>query len=138
MVVEVFNNGLNTVSDQLTVSGATTLNGGNLVIGYTTNSLGIVTADFRPFTFNGGASGNFTQVFDAGGNILFIDFSGGVFTILGVAPKIPDTVMDDLIAFAENRDEMEETIASNQSEAEAVMEELLQDEDEEGSLLVCK
>jgi hypothetical protein len=136
LVVEVFNNGFNTVSDQFAVTGVTDLNGGSLVIGFTTNSLGLVTSDFSPFTFNT-VNGSFTQVFDAGGNLLFIDFTGGVFTVVGVSPKIPDAVIDDLISFAENSEEFAELIASNRSEAEAVMEELLSDGDQEEGSLVC-
>jgi hypothetical protein len=136
IVIDVFNNGFSTVSDNLIVNGATTLNGGELVIGFTTNSLGLVTANFSPFTFNGGASGSFTTVYDAGGNILFIDFSGGVFTILGTVPEIPDAVIDDLIGFSEESDELIDEIKDNRSEAEATLEELLEEEEEEGSL-VC-
>ncbi len=138
LVVEVFNNGVNTVSDQLVVNGPTTLNGGALVVGFTTNSLGLVTADFRPLDLRGGVSGQFSQIFDAGGNILSIDFSGGVFTVLGASPVIPDSVIDDLIAFLDGSEELSETIVSNKSEAEVVMEELLEAADDEPGSLVCK
>jgi hypothetical protein len=100
-----------------------------------TTSLGLVTADFKPFDFSGGVSGKFTRVFDAGGNVLLINFNGGVFTILGASPKIPDRVIDDLIGFLEGKKELKDTIAGNLSAAEAIMEELL-DEGEPGSL-VC-
>jgi hypothetical protein len=134
LIVEVFNNGFTTISDVLTVDGVTTLNGGALVIGYTSSSLGLVTANFRPFTFSGGASGNFSTVFDAGGNILFIDFSGGVFTILGATPEVPDDVIQDILSFAEDSEDLIKEIMDNRSEAEATLEELLE-EDEEGSLI---
>jgi hypothetical protein len=133
-VVEVLNNGVNTLSDLLTVNGATQLNGGTLLIGFVTNSLGLVTGDFQPFNFSGGASGKFSRVIDAGGNILLINFNGGVFTILGASPDIPDRVIDDLISFLEGSDELNDTIASNLSAAETMMEELLE-ESEPGSLI---
>ena len=136
IVIEVFNNGFTTISDNLIVNGVATLNGGALVIGFTTNSLGLVTANFSPFTFNGGASGSFTTVFDAGGNILFIDFTGGVFTILGTTPVIPDDVISDLVGFSEESEELIEEVSDNRSEAEATLEDLLEEEEEEGSL-VC-
>lgn len=60
-----------------------------------------------------------------------------MFTIVGTTPKIPDAVIDDLISFAENREQFAEEIASNRSEAEAVMEELLSAEDQEEGSLVC-
>ena len=135
IVVDVLNNGVNTISDRLTVNGATQLNGGTLLIGFVTNSLGLVTDDFKPFNFSGGASGSFTRVFDVGGNILFINFTDGVFTILGVSPDVPDTVVDDMIRFLDASDDLNETIASNLSKAESVTEELLE-ESEQGSL-VC-
>ena len=134
VVVEVLNNGVNTLSDLLTVNGATQLNGGTLLIGFVTNSLGLVTGDFQPFNFSGGASGKFSRVIDAGGNILLINFNGGVFTILGASPDIPDRVIDDLISFLEGSDELNDTIASNLSAAETMMEELLE-ESEPGSLI---
>ena len=137
LVVEVFNNGLNTVSDQLSVTGTTNLNGGALVVGFTTNSLGLVTADFQPLDLQGGVSGNFTRVFDAGGNILAFNFNAGVLTVVGVSPRIPDAVIDDLIRFFENNEEYAELIASNRSEAEAVMEALLSEGDREEGSLVC-
>ena len=137
LVVEVFNNGINTISEQLIVTGVTNLQGGALVIGFETNSLGLVTANFSPLDPQGGISGRFDRIFDAGGNILFFNFNGGVFTILGVSPKIPDAVIDDLISFARESGELAEEIANNRSEAEAVMEELLkEDADEDG--LSCK
>lgn len=137
LVVEVFNNGFNTFSERLIVTGTTSLNGGALVVGFTTNSLGLVTADFRPLDPQGGISGNFTRVFDAGGNILAFNFNAGLFTVVGVSPKIPDALIDDLISFAENREEFAELIASNRSEAEAVMEALLSEGDQEEASLVC-
>ena len=137
MVVDVFNNGTSTVSDQLVVNGSTALNGGSLVIGFTTNSLGIVTADFSPFQFNGGASGNFTRIFDAGGNILLVSFNNGVFTVLGVSPKVPDSVIGDLVSFIDDAATIEEIIASNASQAELVMEELLAEQEAEEGSLVC-
>jgi len=135
VVVDVLNNGVDTISDLLTVNGSTQLNGGTLLIGFVTSSLGLVTGDFQPFSFSGGASGKFTRVFDAGGNILLINFNGGVFTILGASPDVPDRVIDDMISFLEGSDELNETVASNRSSAEAVMDELLEEE-EQGSL-VC-
>ncbi len=138
LVVEVLNNGSTTISDQLTVNGATTLNGGILLVGFTANSLGLVTDDFSPFNFTGGVSGSFAKVLDAGGNVLFIDATGGVFTILGASPASPDSVIDDLIAFAENSEELSYLVASNQSQADAIMEELLKEYDEEPGSLICK
>ena len=133
----MFNNGSNTISDTLVVNGATQLNGGDLVIGFTTNSLGLVTADFRPFTFTGGASGGFSSVFDAGGNILFIDFTGGVFTILGAAPVIPENILESIIGVSEENEELVEDLKDNRSEAEATLEELLEEEDDEEGSLIC-
>ena len=49
-------------------------------------------------------------MFDAGGNILFIDFSGGVFTILGATPQVPDDVIEALVGFAEENEELIESI----------------------------
>ena len=136
VVVEVLNDGANTISDRLTVNGPATLNGGTLLIGYVTSSLGLVTSDFQPLNFEGGVSGGFARVYDAGGTILFGNFNGGVFTVLGVTPDIPDAVIDDLIAFLESSDDINDVIASNVSTAEAIMEELLEEEAEQGSL-VC-
>jgi hypothetical protein len=138
LVVEVFNNGFTTVSDQLVVvNGTTSLGGGALVIGFKTNSLGLVTSNFIPLDPQGGISGNFTRIFDAGGNILFLDFNAGVFTVLGTTPKIPDAVIDDLISFARESEEFAEAVASNKSEAEQVMEELLDNKEQEQGSLVC-
>ena len=136
LIVEVFNNGFTTVSDELRVQGQTTLNGGALVIAFTTNSLGLVTANFSPLVLNG-VTGNFDTVFDAGGNILAIDFSGGEFTILGRTPDIPDDVVEDLIGFSEEAEELIEDLIDNRSEAEVTLEELLEEEDEEEGSLVC-
>ncbi len=136
LVVEVFNNGFTTVSDQLIVGGATNLNGGALVIGFKTSSLGLVTSSFAPLV-SSTVSGNFSRIFDAGGNILFINFNAGVFTVLGTTPKIPDKVIDDLIGFAEKGDKFAEKVANNKSEAEQVMEELLNAEERERGSLVC-
>ena len=136
MVVEVFNNGFTTVSDQLTVTGSTQLNGA-LIIGFTDDSLGLVTSDVTPFDFRSGVSGNFSRVVDAGGNVLTVDFSGGVFRIVGSTPPIPDTVIDDLLAFLDESGQLTELIASNRSDAEIMLEMLLEQE-EEDSLLVCK
>jgi homogentisate 1,2-dioxygenase len=136
VVVDVFNNGFATRSDLLTVTGKTLLNGGELIIGFTTNSLGLVTADFKPFDFQGGVSGNFAAIRDAGGNILAVSFANGIFTVLGSTPEVPDTVVDDLVSFLDDSEELDETVASNSSEADAIVEELKKDESEEGSL-VC-
>ncbi len=95
-----------------------------------------MTANLTPFDFQSGVSGSFDTVSDAGGNILFIDFTGGVFTILGVTPVIPDAVIEDLIGFSEESEELIDEINDNRSEAEATLEELLEEEEEEGSL-VC-
>jgi hypothetical protein len=58
-----------------------------------------------------------------------------VFTVLGTTPKIPDAVIEDLIAFSERSGELAEKIADNRSEAEAIMEELLSEEQDTGSLI---
>jgi hypothetical protein len=138
LVVEVFNNGFTTVSDQLVVvNGTTSLGGGALVIGFKTNSLGLVTSNFIPLDPQGGISGNFTRIFDAGGNILFLDFNTGVFTVLGTAPKIPDAVIDDLISFARDSEEFAQAVANNKSEAEQVMQELLDNKEQEQGSLIC-
>jgi hypothetical protein len=136
MVIEAFNDGFTTVSDQLIVTGNITF-GGALVIGFVTNSLGLVTADFSPFTLNT-ASGAFDQVVDAGGNIINISFSGGVFTILGVRPTIPDEVINDILGDINNKEAVNEAIEDNTSQAEEMMEAILEEEDDEGSQLVCK
>ncbi|MCP4390037.1 MAG: filamentous hemagglutinin N-terminal domain-containing protein, partial [Gammaproteobacteria bacterium] len=135
LVVEVFNNGFSTQSDQL-VANSTNLNGGALVIGFKTNSLGLVTSNFTPLV-SPSVNGNFTRVFDAGGNILFINFNAGVFTVLGTTPKIPDAVIDDLISFAKNSEKFTEKIANNKSEAEQIMNELLKDEEQGQGSLIC-
>ena len=137
VVIDVFNNGVSTRSDLLVVTGETRINGGSLVIGFTTNSLGLVTADFNPFDFQGGVSGNFSSIFDAGGNILAFEFANGVFTLLGTAPDTPDTVIDDLVGFLEDSDDIDDIVASNESEADTIVEELKDDEEGDGSL-VCK
>ena len=138
IIVEVLNNGFNTVSDQLIVSGNMQVNGGDLVIGFVTSSLGLVTADFRPFVVSpGNFSGSFDTVVDAGGNILFIDISGGIFTILGANPVIPEDVLSDLIGFSEESEDLIEDVSDNRSEAEATLEELLEEEDEEEGSLIC-
>jgi hypothetical protein len=137
IVVEAFNNGFTTVSDQLTIGGQGTLNGGTLVIGFTTNSLGLVTANFSPITVSSGVSGSFNRIIDAGGNTLFVNFNAGVFTVLGASPKVPDAVIDDLISFLDGSDELSEIINSNKSEADAVMEGLLEEGEEEQGSLVC-
>ncbi len=139
MVVEVFNNGFSTISDQLIVTGATQLNGGTLVIGFTTTSLGLVTSSFRPFIFSGGLSGSFGQVIDAGGNILLIDVSGGIFTILGASPTIPEEILADLVEYLEQQLALAQTIASNRARAEKIAEQIReQEEGEEEGALVCK
>ncbi|MDH3387312.1 MAG: hypothetical protein OEN02_05340, partial [Gammaproteobacteria bacterium] len=138
IVVEAFNNGFTTVFDQLTIGGPSTLNGGTLVIGFTTNSLGLVTANFSPITASSGVSGGFSRIIDAGGNILFINFNSGVFTILGASPKIPDKVIDDLISFLKkNGEQLAEEIARNRSQAEAIIEALLKEEAPGQDGLVC-
>ncbi len=139
MVVEVFNNGFSTISDQLIVTGATQLNGGTLVIGFTTTSLGLVTSSFRPFIFSGGLSGSFGQVIDAGGNILLIDVSGGIFTILGASPTIPEEILADLVEYLEQQLALAQLIASNRARAEKIAEKIReQEEGEAEGALVCK
>ena len=106
------------------------------MIGFVTSSLGLVTADFRPFVVSpGNFSGSFDTVVDAGGNILLIEISGGLFTILGTTPVIPDDVLSDLIGFGEESESLIEDLSDNRSDAEATLEELLEEEDEEGSLI---
>ncbi len=137
-VVEVFNNGFNTVSDRLTVNGLTTLNGGSLVVGFTTTSLGLVTGNFVPFIFNGGVTGSFSDVFDAGGNLLFLDVNGPVFTVLGASPEIPEEILSDLLDFIQNRKRLEEEIANAESAADATIDEIEQTlVDEDGDSLIC-
>jgi len=121
----------------LIVTGATNLNGGALVIDFTTNSLGLVTANFSPIDPQGGINGRFDRIFDAGGNILLFNINAGVFTILGASPKLPDAVIDDLIGFAEEGDELADEIADNRSEADEVVQEILEKEAEEDGLS-CK
>ncbi len=68
-----------------------------------------------------------------------MSFSGGTFTVLGAPPKVPDKIVDDLIKFAERSGKLQELIASNQAEAEAMMQALRERlEDEDGALLVCR
>ena len=139
LVVDVFNNGFSTVSDNLTVSGATVLDG-TMLVGFTTSSLGIVTADFQPLTLNG-VSGRFSRVVDAGGNILLFDFNGGIFTIVGTSPKVPDAIIDDLIAFSSRGEALAEKIADNRAEIEALIEEMeqqLEQQQAEGGSLICR
>lgn len=115
--------------------------GGAMVIdvfdnGFTANSLGLVTAKFQPFSF-AGVSGGFSRVIDAAGNILLLDFSAGEFTVLGSSPKVPDSVIDDLIRFAGEGEEVADEIADNRSESEAAIEAML-DEQQDGGELVCR
>ena len=136
MVIDVFNNGFTTVSDVLIVGPGTASLDGLLVIGFTTNSLGLVTADFKPFRFNS-VSGSFSRVIDAAGNILQLDFTGGEFTILGTSPEVPDSVIDDLLRFADKGEELAEEVADNRSEADVAIEAMLE-EQQEGGELVCR
>ncbi len=142
-VVEVFNNGTSTQADLLTVNGSATL-GGTLVIGFTTNSLGIVSSSFNPFAFQGSVSNRYDRVVDAGGNIVDIDFSGGTFTILGTNPQIPDAVVEELISFAREHQSLIEAIKTNESKQEAIIVAIKEkkkraeeDEEEENTVLVC-
>ena len=138
MVIEVLNNGFTTLSDLLTVTGTATL-GGTLVIGFVASSLGLVTENFIPFDFSGTIAGSFDRVIDAGGNILFIDVTGGIFTILGVNPNVPDEIVEELIGFIEDREEVQEMIQDNKSAPEEAIEAIQEEEEEDdGSLLVCK
>ncbi|MFT5400506.1 MAG: hypothetical protein ACI8XW_003314, partial [Gammaproteobacteria bacterium] len=138
MVVKVFNNGFNTVSDRLTVTGSTEL-GGSLVIGFLTNSLGLVTANFTPFDFLGGLTGKFDRVIDASGNILFIDVTGGVFTIFGISPEVPDELVEVLVGALQNQKKLEEELRNNRSAGEEATDAILdEEEDDDGdSSLVC-
>ena len=135
MVIDVFNNGFTTLSDRLFVSAAASLDG-VLVIGFTTDSLGLVTAGFKPFSF-GTASGSFGRVIDAAGNILRLEFSGGEFTILGSSPEAPDSVIEDLVKFAEEGEELADEVADNRSEADAAVDAMLEEEQGSGEL-VCR
>ena len=137
LVDDVFNNGLTTRSDLLVITEEARINGGTLVIGFTTNSLGLVTADFNPFDFQGGVSGTFSRVIDAGGNILLVQFANGLFTVIGSRPDTPEAVIDDLVSFLDEIEDLNETVAHNNSVADAIVEELQEDEDGDGSL-VCR
>ncbi len=59
-----------------------------------------------------------------------------MFTILGTTPVIPEDVISDLVGFSEESEELIEEVSDNRSEAEATLEDLLEEEEEEGSL-VC-
>ena len=65
------------------------------------------------------------------------EFDGSLFTVIGTAPDTPDTVIDDLVSFLDESDDIDETVASNASEADAIVEELQKEDEEQGSL-VCK
>ncbi len=79
----------------------------------------------------------FDSVFDVGGNIPQISFAGGVFTMPGVPPTIPDSVIEDLLALLEESGELNAEIGDNISKAEAVLQELLDEQAAEDSTLIC-
>jgi len=136
MVVEINNNGVSTNPDFLRVTGSTTI-AGTLLIGYVNSSAGVVTSDFVPFDFQGGYTGVFDVVIDVGGNILPIDY-GPVISLLGTVPRAPNEVINDILSLDP---EKAEAAAEIRSEAEQIIEEIEQaEEEEEGedSLLVCK
>jgi len=49
---------------------------------------------------------------------------------------VPDSIVDDQVRFLDNLDALAELISSNKSEAEVMMQELLDEAEESGSL-VC-
>ena len=106
------------------------------MIGYLDESLGATTSDFIPIQFKGGVTGQFTESIDAGGITLFVEYGLNALKVLGAANETPTSIVSDLTRFLENSDSLNELIGSNQSAAEAMTEELLNESEEDGSL-VC-
>ena len=73
----------------------------------------------------------------AGGDILFTSFNSGVFTVVCASPKIPDKIIDDLIGFLQDKEDLAREIANNRSQADAIIEVLLEEEAPGRDGLVC-
>ena len=56
--------------------------------------------------------------------------------MFGSTIETPESIVEDQVRFLDNLESLEELIKSNKSEAEAMTEELLEESEEEGSL-VC-
>ena len=63
------------------------------------------------------------------------DFAGGVLTTLGAIPVIPDAIVNDLLSSLENSDDLIGRIRDNVSEAELLVEALLEEEGEDSALV---
>ena len=68
---------------------------------------------------------------------LLVQFANGLFTVIGSRPDTPEAVIDDLVSFLDEIEDLNETVAHNNSVADAIVEELQEDEDGDGSL-VCR
>ncbi|MDH3218677.1 MAG: hypothetical protein OEO19_04005 [Gammaproteobacteria bacterium] len=73
----------------------------------------------------------------AGGDILFTSFNSGVFTVVCASLKIPDKIIDDLIGFLQDKEDLAREIANNRSQADAIIEVLLEEEAPGRDGLVC-
>jgi len=137
--VNILNDGVDILASLLTIDGVAQLDGGTLLIGYLDESITAVTADFIPIQFRGSVTGEFAQSIDADGSILLVEYAQNALTVLGSPieiPDVPDSIVDDQVRFLDNLDTLNELISSNKSEAEAMIQELL-DESEESGSLVC-
>ena len=120
-------------SSLLIIDGMTQLNGGTLVIA---GPVGATSTDFTPIQFRGGVTGQFARSIDTDGVDLLVEYVQNLLIVLGLLNEVPGTIVEDQVRFLDTLDTLNELIKSNKSEAEAITEELLDESEEEGSL-VC-
>jgi hypothetical protein len=130
------NDGVEITSSVPTIDGPAQLNGGTLLIGYLDESLGAATTGFVPIQFRGGVKGEFAESIDTGGVVLLVECARNAPTVIGSAVEIPDSIVDDLVRFRNDSDSLNALVNSNKSEAEAMIEDLRDQSEEDGSL-VC-
>ncbi len=130
--------------DLLQVQGQADL-GGNLVLlpvaGYTVSN----NDTFVPITYLTRTMNQFAAIVGIGGGAATPTYTGNIGTTGDLSLTLTPgggvgffwTIIDDLIAFLENFDKLTKAIASNQPEAESVMQELLNVDGDKDSLLVC-
>ena len=133
VVVGIVNDGGDITSSLLIIDGMAELNGGTLLIA---EPVGATSADFTPIQFRGGVTGQFARSIDTDGVILLVEYVQDLLIVLGLLIDVPDSIVEDQVQFLDNLESLKELIESNKSQAEAMTEELLDESEEDGSL-VC-
>ncbi len=132
--------------DTFAVTGTANL-AGTLELNYFTNQIVSITESFSPFDF-ANRSGVFSTLVDSKGNILLVDFSNGVFTILGSSTPANEETFKELIEIIQSQEEFKKILSALKDEeldqSLAFIKEILEEDTDKKKLkkraakLVCR